>query len=55
MWLGRSGVWERNIMTAEIISKIHHLTCWVGHVWLAGMILGFVGVLGLPYRFIIIR
>ena len=48
-------MWERNIMTAEIISKIHHLTRWVGHVWLAGMMLRFVGVLGLPNSFIIIR
>ena len=46
---------ERNIMTAVIITEIHHVMSWMGHVRLARMILGFVNVLRLPDSLVMIR
>ena len=55
VWFGRSGVWERNIMTAIIVTEIHHVMCWMGHVRLARMMLRFVDVLRLPDSLVMIR
>ena len=55
VWFRRSGVWERNIMTAEIIAEVHHLVSRMRLERLAGMMLLSVLVLGLPDNFIMIR
>ena len=48
-------MWERNIMTAEIIAEVHHLVSRMRLERLAGMMLSSVLVLGLPDSFINIR
>ena len=51
----RGWVWERNIMTAEIIAEVHHLVSRMRLERLAGMMLFSVCVLGFPDNFIMIR
>ena len=51
---GRSGVWERNIMTTVIITKIHHFMRRMRLERLAGMMHDSFWILRLPYRLVMI-